>query len=112
MNKIPLLLPDGGMIAVEIADQITSAPESKNRPFGNFERLADKLLPERFEDAINLVRPAVQVIYSTIDTVVRGLEEVAIEFSIKFSASGGIIIASGSAEANLKICLKWKPKPP
>jgi len=33
--------------------------------------------------------------------------EVEVEFGLKFTASGGVIVAGGSAEANLALRLKW-----
>lgn len=35
------------------------------------------------------------------------LEEIALEFGIKFNAKAGVIIASVDSEATFKVALKW-----
>ena len=39
----------------------------------------------------------------------RGVEEATVEFGVNISGKGGIIIVEGSAAANLKVVVKWKP---
>jgi NTP-dependent ternary system trypsin peptidase co-occuring protein len=110
MRTIPLTLQSGGVVEIEVASSPAQHTDGTNVPLGNFNNIVEKLGPESFERALSVIHPTVQAIGEKLDQLSRKIEEVVVEFSIKFSATGSIIIASGSGEANFKIGLKWKPQ--
>ena len=76
---------------------------------------------ERVEEAFNRARSAITTVSTSI---VRSYEEVSealrpqeftVEFSVKFTTQGKVVIASAGAEAAIKVIAKYvlgQPKPP
>jgi hypothetical protein len=80
---------------------------------GGIERAAKPLetvkkVSETLENVLDRVREVAETAVGKLTTLVSRPEEVGIEFGIKLGAEGGIVIASGSVEANFKVSLKWK----
>lgn len=69
----------------------------------------DETIVERaqqsFSDALSKVRPAVEIVVRTLESLRS--DEVEVEFGLKLSAEAGVLFASGSAEANYVVKLKW-----
>ena len=61
----------------------------------------------RFTDALKTVRPAIEEALAVFQEI-QGPNEIQIEFGLKFAASAGVILATGSGEATLKIAVKWQ----
>lgn len=80
---------------------------------GGIERAAKpvetvKRVTETLENVLDRVRDVAETAVGKLTTLASRPEEVAIEFGIKLGTEGGIVIASGSVEANFKVSLKWK----
>ena len=69
---------------------------------------------QRFEEAIDTIRPTAELIVNRLKGLSPG--EISVEFGIKLGAEAGAVITKAITEANFKIDLKWtnpdpKPKP-
>ncbi len=60
---------------------------------------------QRFEEAIDAVRPAAEMIINRLKGLAPG--EISVEFGIKLGAEAGAVITKAITEANFKIGLKW-----
>jgi Trypsin-co-occurring domain 1 len=60
-----------------------------------------------FEESVEKVKNTAAILIAKMKDLASSPDEVSIEFSIKLSAEAGIVLASGSVEANYMITLKW-----
>src|SRR5947209_2823919 len=60
-------------------------------------------------DSLDKVMGKVRQMAQSVISHIRSFEvsEATVEFGVKFNAESGVIFASASAEANLKITLRW-----
>lgn len=69
-------------------------------------------LPERaqktFESALERIKPVANTIINKMRSLNEPASEVEVKFGIKMAAGMGAIFASGSADVNYEITLKWK----
>ncbi|MEO3876053.1 CU044_2847 family protein [Nonomuraea sp. B12E4] len=69
------------------------------------------LAGESFDSALLRLRSAAE----QVSTAMRGVSvppsEVTVEFAIKVGTSAGVVVANTSAEANLKVALRWTNAP-
>jgi len=98
-------LSSGESVLVEVEE---------TRPPSGVERAArpSDIVPEAqkaFDDASEKVKPLATAIMAKLRQV-PGPNEIAVEFGIKLTATLGIILASGSSEANLTIKLSWSAR--
>ncbi|BAY87688.1 hypothetical protein NIES267_72120 (plasmid) [Calothrix parasitica NIES-267] len=63
---------------------------------------------QSFESALEKVKPVADTIMSKVRNLNDPADEVEVQFGIKMSAELGAVIASGNAEVNYQINLKWK----
>lgn len=63
---------------------------------------------ESFENALQKVKSVASTLSTTLRDLASPPDEYGVEFGVTFSAESGIIIASGSIEANFQINLSWK----
>lgn len=63
---------------------------------------------QTFETALENIKPVANAIISKLSSLSKKPDEVEVKFGVKMTASMGAIIASGSAEINYEITLKWK----
>ncbi|SRR6266852_3421208 len=64
-----------------------------------------------FEGALASIRKVSEGLYETLAKLPRAPDEANFEFGVKLTGGAGIIIASGTAEANIKVTLNWKAPP-
>ncbi len=96
--EFPLL--DGGSVLVEV-----DAPA--NNRIGLTDEVAQKA-QKHFEEALDNIKPVASAIVKKLQSLSEPAEEVEVKFGIKMTAGLGAVIASGSAEVNYEITLKWK----
>ncbi len=65
---------------------------------------------ESFETALESVKGLASSFHASLSEMAQRPDAVTVEFSVKLSATAGVIIASGSGEANFKIALTWENK--
>lgn len=64
-----------------------------------------------FGEAIDRLKPLATTVISKLRDINDPADEVEVEFGVKINAEADMILASGSAEANYKVTLKWKKNP-
>lgn len=67
--------------------------------------------PRSFEEAMGSLRAyaaSLQDLIATLDVAPR---EVTVEIGLKMAGSAGFIIAKAEAETEMKVALKWEPRP-
>jgi hypothetical protein len=62
---------------------------------------------ETLVESLARLRPAIEALAGCI-TKINSPDEASVEFGLKLGTKFGIVVASGDAEANLKVSLKWK----
>ena len=60
-----------------------------------------------FESALDTVKPLANAIMTKVRSLNQPADEVEVKFGVKMSAELGAVIASGNAEVNYEITLKW-----
>ena len=63
---------------------------------------------EAFDRALGTIQEIAEEIHDALDRMTRKPDEVAVELGVKFSVSGGVIIAKGGLDTNFKLTLGWK----
>ena len=95
-------LPNGGSLIVETSEELGDGVVRAGRA----QRMADAA-SETFESALDRVRSAAAAVYEKLSDPRVAPGEVTVEFAIKLGTAAGIVIANASAEANLKVMLRW-----
>jgi NTP-dependent ternary system trypsin peptidase co-occuring protein len=95
-------LPGGGSLIVEASGELDDAVVRA----GRVQQIADAA-SESFESALDRVRLAAAVVRDKVKDLEVAPNEVAVEFSIKLGTAAGVVVASASTEANLKVLLRW-----
>jgi hypothetical protein len=100
---VEIPLPDGGSLIVE--QSVDEYPDGVARAG----RLSDvtALTTETFESALTRLRSAAEAVNARMRDLSTAPSEVTVEFSVKLGSSIGVVIANSSAEANLKVTLRW-----
>jgi Trypsin-co-occurring domain 1 len=93
-------LPGGGSLIVEQGED-----EHVVRA-GRAQQIA-QTAGESFESALDRVKRAAMVVHDKLQGTPTPPDEVVVEFSIKLAAEVGVVVASSSAEANLKLVMRW-----
>ncbi len=62
---------------------------------------------QTLDSAMESVKPLANTIMSKIKSLNEPADEVQVKFGIKMSAELGAVIASGNAEVNYEVTLKW-----
>jgi hypothetical protein len=96
---------DGG-IFVEIDDN--HAQGTQRIAVQNAERALESVTGN-FEGALANIHKVASGLYVMLTKLPRAPDTAKVEFGVKLTGGAGIIIASGSAAANIKITLDWKP---
>ena len=65
---------------------------------------------QTLDSAMESVKPLANTIMNKIKSLNEPADEVEVKFGIKMSAELGAVIASGNAEVNYEITLKWNKK--
>jgi hypothetical protein len=100
-SYVSFSLPDGGTIQAELAE-----PSGQATRGGTRGDIPDPTMA--FEAAMAKLKPICSAIVKQAKEMVEQPEEFSVEFGIKLNAEAGVVIAKTSAEANLKISVKWK----
>jgi len=97
-------LEDGGSIWVEV-----EAPEEAGMvKAGRGVKGVSERARQTFEEALEKVRPAAQVIIQKFRDLSDSPDEIGVEFGLKMSAEAGAFVAAAGVEANYKVTLTWK----
>jgi hypothetical protein len=94
-------LPGGGSLIVETSDDAV-VPAGRGRRVG-------ELVEESFESAIDRVTQAAHAVRGKVMAMEAPPSEVTIEFAIKLATEVGVVVANTTAEANLKLVMRWGP---
>jgi|SRR5215472_2118559 len=97
---------DNGGIFVEIDD--SRAQGTQRIAAEGADRALEKVAGN-FEGALANIHKVASGLYGVLDRLPRAPDTARVEFGVKLTAGAGIIIASGSATANIKVVLDWKP---
>ncbi|NES25408.1 MAG: hypothetical protein F6K41_42545 [Symploca sp. SIO3E6] len=103
-NIVEFPLESGGSILVEVND--SAATDDR---IGLGDEVTQKA-QQTFESALERVKPVANAIMTKVRSLNEPADEVEVKFGLKMSAELGAIIASGNAEVNYEITLKWKQK--
>lgn len=100
MDFVEVPLPDGGSLIVEHREdeQVVRA--------GRVQQIT-QTTGESFESALDRVKHAAMAVREKLQDVTTPPDEVVVEFAIKLAAEIGVVVASSSAEANLKLTMRW-----
>jgi hypothetical protein len=97
-------LESGGFVLVEVDEP---APTDDRISLGD--EVTQKAR-QTFESTLEKVKPVANAIMTKVRSLNEPADEVEVKFGIKMSAELGAVIASGSAEVNYELTLKWQRK--
>ena len=63
--------------------------------------------PQTLQKALEPIRPIAQGVLEKLRDLAESPSQVSIEFGVKLSAEGGIVLARGTAEVNFTVRLGW-----
>ena len=63
-----------------------------------------------FEAILESIHPISNAIFEKVKNLSSKPSEVAVEFGIKITVSGNLVVSSASGEGNFKVSLKWEEK--
>jgi hypothetical protein len=101
-------LASGREVFVEVSDE--PAKEGLE-PVSRRGDKAAELAAETFSQALGTIEEVAEEIHAALSRMVVKPRQVSVELGVKFTVSGGVIIAQGGAEANLKLTLGWTNEP-
>jgi hypothetical protein len=72
--------------------------------------LGDKIAKaqQNFDQALETIGPIAGKLLTHLKEIPKTPDQIAIEFGLKLGFNAGVVIASGSSEANFKVSLTWK----
>ena len=100
---IELQLKDNKSVLVEISEKNTD----KVSQIGRGSKVLDKV-EQSLTDVLSVLNPICDSIHGELVKSDNQPDEAVIEFGLKFSLSGKVVIAEVNSEASLKISLTWK----
>lgn len=101
---VEVFLPGESSLIVEVADDLDSGVVLAGRM-----RDVAGMTSETFESALDRLKLAAEAVVGKMRNLTQSPDEVTVEFSIKLATAVGVVIANSSAEANLKVTLRWSP---
>jgi hypothetical protein len=100
-------LESGGNVMIEVEDG-TGDPVTRGlRPSEIIETVSTT-----FETAIEAVKPAAIAIANKLRNFADAPEDLEVEFGLKFAGQAGAFVAAASTEAQFRVKMVWKGKPP
>ncbi|MEL7039085.1 MAG: CU044_2847 family protein [Cyanobacteria bacterium J06592_8] len=106
MKKIvEFSLENSESILVEVDEQ-----PSGQDPRASIGKKVTQATQTTFEAAIAKIQPIANTIITKLRDLNEPADEVEVKFGVKMSGDLGVIVASGNAEVNYEITLKWKQK--
>jgi Trypsin-co-occurring domain 1 len=106
-NFVEIPLPGDGSLIVETAEEL----EDSVVLAGRAQRIADAA-SESFESALERVKLAAGVVRDKMSAVEVQPDEVSVEFAIKLGTEVGAVVTNASAEAALKVLVRWTRREP
>jgi hypothetical protein len=100
-------LESGGNVMIEVEDGTGSPVTRGLRPGEVIETVSTS-----FETAIEAIKPAAIAIANTLRNFADAPEDLEVEFGLKFAGQAGAFIAAASTEAQFRVKMVWKGKPP
>lgn len=111
----------GDVVSVEVADNVALSASGNSvdgmvakgsqpvtaKGFGEVVGAA----PKTFEEAMGTLKGYATALGDMIGKLELTPSEVAVEIGLKMTGSAGFIIAKAGAETEMKVALKWEPKP-
>jgi hypothetical protein len=100
----------GESIYIEVDEKL---PASKPKPGDDRISRGDGVTQKATQSlgkALSVINPVANAIVDKVKNLNEPADEVEVKFSIKMSMELGAVIASGNAEANYEITLKWNNK--
>jgi hypothetical protein len=96
---------DGGTIFVEV-DLPTTAGDDRIPAGKPGQKIAEAAVT--FEEALGSIKTVARSVVQQVKELSDPPDEVVVGFGIKLTGSANVVLASGSAEANLEVTLTWK----
>jgi hypothetical protein len=93
-------LPGGGSLIVEGDGDQSVVQAGRGRRMSEF-------VEETFEAALDRVTCAAEAVHRRVSAAQTPPDEVTVEFAISLASEIGVVIASSSAQANLKLVMRW-----
>jgi hypothetical protein len=110
MTRLVEFTSEEGTIYIEVDEKL---PLPKPKPEDELISLTDEIAvkaAQSFEDALNGIKPVANAIINKVKSLNEPADQVEVKFGIKMTVGLGAIIASGSADVNYEITLKWDNK--
>lgn len=93
-------LPGGGSLIVEDSSTENVVQAARGRRVGD-------LVEESFGSAIDRVTRAAHVVRQRVLAMETPPNDLTVEFAIKLATEIGVVVASSTAEANLRLVMRW-----
>ena len=108
-DLIELALEEGGTIWIEVTEDAPDAGVAghHNLAEGVSTRSISDRTTRSFESTLGGLQRVANSLHGVLNNLASKPSSVTVEFGVKFTASSGVIIASGSGEANLKVGMAW-----
>jgi hypothetical protein len=97
---VEVTLPGGGSLIVECDSGHSVVQAGRGRRVG-------ELVEETFESALDRVTRAAEAVHRRVAAAPTPPDEVTIEFAINLASEIGVVVATSSASANLKLVMRW-----
>lgn len=99
-----LTTPQGQSVFVELEPSSSSGLEPVKRG------PAVRHIQRDLKECLDGVKPIVHAVVAALEDTADDIEKVSASFGFKISATGNIMIASGTAEGHFEITLEWAPR--
>ncbi len=97
---VEVTLPGGGSLIVEADSDQSVVQAGRGRRVGEF-------VEETFESALDSVTRAGEAVRRRAAAAQTPPAEVTVEFAINLASEIGVVVATSSAQANLKLVMRW-----
>jgi hypothetical protein len=100
-------LEDGTSVYIEVDDKLSRSESQEDEDRIGVKDEIVRRASQTFEDALSSIKPVANAIINKVQSFNQPADEVEVKFGLKLSAELGAVIASGNAEVNYEITLKW-----
>jgi hypothetical protein len=100
-------LESGGNVMIEVEDGAEATVTRGLRPSEVIETVGSS-----FEAALEAVKPTAIAIANKLRNFADAPDDLEIEFGLKFAGQAGAFIAAASTEAQFRVKMVWKGRPP
>ncbi|MFD8965710.1 CU044_2847 family protein [Streptomyces sp. NPDC059568] len=97
-----LRLADGTSVPLEITGTEDGGISRAARGSAEVHTVAETL-----QEALDRVRPALDVMVEKVRELARPPDTVAVDFGVKLTAEAGVVVAKAATEANFTVHLEW-----